>query len=119
VGSGDAEAEAWVERLVLPSDVDMRGWVGAGYGRCCMVAGGDMCARQLFDCQLVVPETFCLWWLLFLGNPLLGVRSLCRETNSKICVVVVPVPGPGLACHYRDPRGSIPDSERLRRPDAG
>jgi hypothetical protein len=30
--------------LVLPGDVDMRGWVGAGYGRCCMVGGGDMCA---------------------------------------------------------------------------
>jgi hypothetical protein len=105
VGSGDVEAEAGVEGFVLPGDADMRGWVCAGYGRCYMVAGGDMCARQLFDCQLVVPETFCPWWLLFLGNPLLGARSLCREINSKICAVVAPVPSPGLVCHCRGPGG--------------
>jgi hypothetical protein len=107
VGLGDAEAEAGVEGLVLPDGADMRGWVGAGYGRCCMVVdgGGDMCVRQLSGCQLVVPETFCPWWPLFPGSPLLGVRSLHRETNSKICVVVAPVPGPGLACHYRGPEG--------------
>jgi hypothetical protein len=48
VGAGDAEAEAGVEQLVLPDGADMRGWVGAGCGHCCMVVvvgGGDMCAR--------------------------------------------------------------------------
>jgi hypothetical protein len=105
VGLGDAGAEAGVEGLVLPDDADMRGWMGAGYGCCCMVGGGDMCARQLFDCWLVVPETFCLWWPLFLGNPLLGVCSLHYEINSKICTVAVPIPGPGLACHCRGPGG--------------
>jgi hypothetical protein len=80
----------------------MRGWVGAGYGRCCMVGGGDMCARQLFDCRLVVPETFYPWWPLFLGNPLLGVRSLRCETSSRICAVVAHVPGLGPVCLLRD-----------------
>jgi hypothetical protein len=107
VGSDDAEAEAGVEQLVLPDGADMRGWVGAGHGRCCMVVGGggDMCARQLFGCRLVVLETSCPWWPLFPGNPLLGVRNPRRETGSKICVVAAPVPGPGLACHCRDPGG--------------
>jgi hypothetical protein len=96
VGSGDADAEAGVERFVLPDGVDMRSWVGAGLGRCCMVVGGgdDMCARQLSGCRLVVPETSCPWWPLFLGNLLLGVRSPRHETNSIICAAVAPVPGP-------------------------
>jgi hypothetical protein len=105
VGLGDAEAEAGVGGLVLPDDADMRGWVGAGYGRCYMVGGGDKCARQLFDCRLVVSETFCPWWPLFQGNPLLGVRSLRRETSSRICTVVAPVPSPGPACRLRGPGG--------------
>jgi hypothetical protein len=107
VGSGDAEAEAGVGRFVLPDGVDMRGWVGAGRGHCCMVVGGhgDMCARQLSDCQLVVLETSCPWWLLFPGSPCLGVRCPRHETSSNICAVVVPVPGPGLACHCRGPGG--------------
>jgi hypothetical protein len=110
-----------VEERVLPDGADMRGWVGAGCGRCCMVVdgGGDMCARQLSSCRLVVPETSYPWWPLFPSNPLLGVRSLHRETNSKICAVVAPVPGPGLACHYCGPGGDILDSERLRRFGAG
>jgi hypothetical protein len=61
VGSGDAEAESGVGRLVLPHGVDMCGWVVAGHGRCCMVVGGgdDMCVRQLSSCRLVVLETSC------------------------------------------------------------
>ena len=83
-------------QLVPPGGVDMRGWVDAGRGRCCMVVGGggDMCARQLSGCRLVVPETFCLWWSLFLGNPLLYARSLRHKTGSNICAVVAPVPAP-------------------------
>jgi hypothetical protein len=117
VGLGDAEAEAGVERLVLPDGADMCGWVGAGRGRCCMVVGGgdDMCARQLSCCRLVVLEASCPWWPLFLGNPLLGVRSPRRETGSNICAVAAPVPGPGLACHCRGPGGDIPDGERPRQ----
>jgi hypothetical protein len=89
-----------VEQLVLPDGVDMRGWVGAGCGRCCVVVGGggDMCARQLSGCRLVVLDTSCLWWPLFPGNPLLGVRNPRRETGSKICAAAASVPGPGLAC---------------------
>jgi hypothetical protein len=107
VGSGDAEAEAGVEQLVLPDGADMRGWVGAGRGRCCMVVGGggDMCARQLSGCRLVVLETSYPWWPLFPGNPLLGVCNPRREIGSKIYVVAASVPGPSLACHCRDPRG--------------
>jgi hypothetical protein len=95
----------------------MRDWVDARRGRDCMAVGGgvDMCARQLFGCRLVVPETSCLWWPLFPGNPLLDARSLCHETGSKICAVVAPVPGPGHACHYRGPEGDSLDGERLRR----
>jgi hypothetical protein len=67
VGSGDAEAEAGVEQLVLLDEADMCGWVDAGRGRCCMVVvgGGGMCARQLSGCRLVVLETSCPWWPLF------------------------------------------------------
>jgi hypothetical protein len=121
VGSGGAEAEAGVEELVLHDGADMHGWVGVGCDRCCMVVdgGGDMCARQLSGCRLAVPETSCPWWPLFPGNPLLGVHSLRRETNSKICAVVAPVPGPSLVCCCRGLGGDIPDGERLRRPDAG
>jgi hypothetical protein len=82
VGSGDAEAKAGVEQLVLPDGADMRGWVGAGRGCCCMVVGGggDMCARQLSGCRLVVLETSCPWWPLFPVNPLLGVRNpRCKQ----------------------------------------
>jgi hypothetical protein len=46
VGSVDAEAGVGVVQLVPPGGTDMRGWVDAGRGRCCMVVGGgvDMCA---------------------------------------------------------------------------
>jgi hypothetical protein len=67
--------------------------------------GGDIYARQLFGCRLVVLETSCPWWPLFPGNPLLGVRNPRHETGSNICAVVAPVPGPNLACHCRGPRG--------------
>jgi hypothetical protein len=73
-----------------------------------VVGGGvDMCERQLFGCRLVVPKTFCSWWPLLPGNPSLGVCSLRHETGSSICVVVVPVPGPGHACHCRSLGGII------------
>jgi hypothetical protein len=103
----DAEAGAGVVQLVPPGGANMRGWADAGCGRCCMVVGGggDMCERKLSGCRLVVPETFCPWWPLFLGNPLLDVRSLRHETGSNICAVAAPIPGPGLACHFRGPGG--------------
>jgi hypothetical protein len=74
VGSGGAEAEARVEQLVLPDGADMRGWVDAGHGRCCMVVvgGGGMCARRLAGCRMAVLETSYPWWPLFPGNLLLG-----------------------------------------------
>jgi hypothetical protein len=107
VGSGDAEAEAGVEQLVLPDGADMCGWVDDGRGRCCMVVvgGGGMCARQLSGCQLVVLETSYPWRPLFSGNPSLGVRNPRRETGSKICAVAASIPGPVLACHCHGPRG--------------
>jgi hypothetical protein len=106
-GSVDAEAGAEVVRLVPPGGADMCGWVDVGCGRCCMVVGGgvDMCARQLSGCRLVVPETFCPWWPLFPGNPLLDACSLHHETGSNICAVDVPVLDPGLACHCCGPEG--------------
>jgi hypothetical protein len=110
-----------VVQLVPPDGADMRGWVDVGRGRCCMVVGGGdyMCARQLSGCRLVVLETSCPWWPLFPGNPLLGVRNPRHETGSNICVVAAPVPGPGLACHCRGPRGDIPDDEWPRQRGAG
>jgi hypothetical protein len=85
-----------------------------------VVGGGvDMCVRQLFGCRLVVPKTFCSWWPLLLGNPSLGACSLRHETGSSICVVVVPVPGPGHVCHCRSPGGDNIDGERPRRQGAG
>ena len=96
VGLVDAEAGVGVVRLVPPGDVDMHGWVDAGRVRGCMVVGGgvDMCARQLFGCRLVVPETSCPWWPLFPGNPSSGARSLRHKTGSNICAVAAPVPAP-------------------------
>jgi hypothetical protein len=83
--------------------------VDAERGRGCMVVGGgvDMCARQLLGCRLVVPETSCPWWPSFPGSPLLGARSLHRETGSKIYTAAVPVLDPDHACHCRDPGGII------------
>jgi hypothetical protein len=98
-----------VVRLVPPGGADMRGWVDAGRGRGCMVVDGgvDMCARQLFGCRLVVPETSCPWWPLFPGNPSSGARSLRHETGTNICTVAAPVTGPGHACHCRGSGGII------------
>jgi hypothetical protein len=109
VGLVDAEAGVGVVRLVPPDGADMRCWVDAGRGRGCMVVGGgvDKCARQLFGCGQVVPETSYPWWPSFPCNPSLGARSLHRETGSNICAVAAPVPGPGHACHCRGPRGII------------
>jgi hypothetical protein len=67
--------------------------------------GVDMCARQLFGCRLVVPETSCPCWPLFPGNLLLGAHSLHHETGNNICAVATPVPGLGHACHCRGPGG--------------
>jgi hypothetical protein len=83
--------------------------VDAERGHGCMVVGGgvDMCARQLLGCRLVAPETSCPWWPSFPGSPLLGARSLRRETGSKICAAVAPVLGPDHECHYRGPGGIV------------
>jgi hypothetical protein len=66
-----------------------------------------MCARQLLGCWLVAPRTSCPWWPSFLGSPLLGARSLRRETGSKICAAAAPVLGPDHGCHCRIPGGII------------
>jgi hypothetical protein len=97
VGLVDAEAGVGVVRLVPPGGADMRGWVDARRGRCCMVVGGgvDMCARPLFGCRLVVHETSCSWWPSFPGSPSSGACSLRHEIGSNICVVAALVPGPG------------------------
>jgi hypothetical protein len=107
VDSIDAEAGAGVVQLVPPDGANMRGWVDVGRGRRCMVVGGggDMYARQLSHCRVVALETSCPWWPLFLGNPLLGVCNPRHGIGSNICAVATPVPGPGLACHCRDPGG--------------
>jgi hypothetical protein len=52
-------------------------------------------------------------------NPLLGVCNLRHETGSNICAVAAPIPGPGLARHYRGPGGDSLDGERPRRGGAG
>jgi hypothetical protein len=108
-----------VVRLVPPGGADMCDWVDAGRGHGFMVVGGgvDMCARQLFGCRLVVPETSCPWWPLFPGNPSLGACSLRHETGSNICAVTVPIPG--HTCHCRGPEGDNLDGERPRWRGAG
>jgi hypothetical protein len=58
-------------------------------------------------CRLVAPETSCLWWPSFPGSPLLGARSLRRETSSKICAAVAPVLGPDHELRCRGPGGVI------------
>jgi hypothetical protein len=79
--------------------------VDAERGRGCMVVGVvDKCARQLLGCRLVAPETSYLWWPSFPGSPLLGARSLRRETSSKICAAVAPVLGPDHEFRCRGPR---------------
>jgi hypothetical protein len=110
-GVGSGGAEAGVEQLVLPDGADMRGWVDAGHGRCCMVVvvGGGMCARRLAGCRLAVLETSYPWWPLFLGNLLLGARNPRHETGSKICVVATPVLGPRPLVPLPRPLGDIPD----------
>jgi hypothetical protein len=87
VGSVDAEAGAWVVQLVPPGGADMRGWVDAGRGRCCMVVVGgvDMCARQLSSCRLVMLETSYHWWPLFLAIPC-WVRAVLAMKRAVISV---------------------------------
>jgi hypothetical protein len=73
-----------------------------------MVVGDvDMCARQLLGYRLVAPETSSPWWPSFPGSPWLSVRSLCRETGSKICAAAAPVLGPDHEFRYRSPGGII------------
>jgi hypothetical protein len=80
--------------------------VERGHG--CMVVGDvDMCVRQLLGCRLVAPETSCPSWPSFPGSPSLDARSLCRETDSKICAVVAPVLGLDHKFHCRGPGGII------------
>jgi hypothetical protein len=66
-----------------------------------------MYGRQLLGCRRVVPGTSCPWWPSFPGSPLLGARSLRRETGSKICAAATPVLGPDHTCHCRGPGGII------------
>jgi hypothetical protein len=95
-------------RFVPPGGVGMRGAVEAERGRGCMVEGVvDMFARQLLGCRLVAPESSCLWWPSFPGSILLGARSLCRGTSSKIYAAAAPVLGPDHEFRCRDPGGIL------------
>jgi hypothetical protein len=117
VDLGDAEAEAEVEDLVLPDGAGTRGWVGAGPARCCkvVVGGGGMCARRLSGCRLAVLWTSCPRWPSFLHSLLLGARSPCHETGSRICAATASIPGLSLWCHYHGLGRDIPDSEWFLR----
>jgi hypothetical protein len=48
-----------------------------------------------------VLSTFCPWWPWSPDNPLLGVRSLRRETRSRICAAAVFICGLFLLCLCR------------------
>jgi hypothetical protein len=57
--------------------------------------------------QFVLPDARDIMSLVafVFGHPWLGVGSPRHETSSNIYAVVAPVPGPGTACHCRDPGG--------------
>jgi hypothetical protein len=104
-----------------PLDGDgIHDWVGVGFVRCGMVAGGIVgggrCARRLIGCQLDGLWAFCPWWPWSLGNPWWGVCSLHRETGSKIFVTV----GLGLCpfllcCCHGFERGTPSGEQCLQR----
>jgi hypothetical protein len=97
------------------------GWVGDGFARCGMVAGGiaggDKYVRQLVGCRLAEFWPLCIWWIWFLGSPWWGVRSLHRGTGSKIFVTAVPGLCLFLLCCCRSfaMRGTPDDELCLRR----
>jgi hypothetical protein len=104
---GDAEVV-----VVEPAPLDgagKRGWVDAGFAHCGRVAGDGMCVRRPSGCRLVVLWTFCPWWPWSLDNPLLGVRSLHRETSNRICAAIVSVCDLFLLRRCRGLRGGIPN----------
>jgi hypothetical protein len=92
------DAEAVVVEPALLDGAGTRGWVDAGLSRCCRVvgSGGGMCVRRPSGCRLAVLWTFCPWWLVFLDNPLLGARSPCHKTDSRICTAAASVLGLSL-----------------------
>jgi hypothetical protein len=95
VDLGDAEVKADVVELALPDGAGTRDWVDPRRARCCKVASGDggMYARRLSSCRLAVLWTSYPWWPSFLGNLLLGARSLCHETDSRIGVAATSILG--------------------------
>ena len=108
--------------VVRPAPLDgagRRGWVDDGVAPCGRVAVDDMCARRPSSCRLVVLWTFYPWWPWFSDNPLLGVRSLRRETRSRICAAPVSVRGLFLWCRCRGLGGGVPDDRWSLRLAAG
>jgi hypothetical protein len=111
-----------VEAVVVgpgPLGAGKRGWVDAGFALCGRVAVDGMCALLPSGCRSVVLWTFCLWWPWSPNNPLLGERSLCRETNNRIYAAIVSVRGLFPLCRSRGPGGGIPDDGWLLRLAAG
>jgi hypothetical protein len=109
------DGEAVVVEPALLDGASTRGWVDAGFTHCGRVASGGMCARRPSGCRLVVLCTFCPWWPWFLDNPLLGARTPCHETYSRICAAAASVFDLSLWCHCRALGGGIPDDERSLR----
>ena len=105
VGGGGVVDFGDVEAVVVgpaPLGAGKRGWVDAGFAHCGRVVVDGMCALLPSGCRSVVLWTFCLWWPWSPDNPLLGERSLCRETNNRICAAVVSVCGLFLLRHCHD-----------------
>jgi hypothetical protein len=98
VDFGDAEAVVVGPR---PLGADKRGWVDAGFARCGRVVVDGLCALLPSSCRPVELWTFCLWWPWSPNNPLLGERSLRRETYNRICTAAVSGRGlfPLFHCH--------------------
>jgi hypothetical protein len=113
VGGCGAKGLGYAEAVeVEPAPLDgagKRGWVDVVFVRCGMVVGDGKCARRPSGCRLVVLWTFCPWWPWSPDNPLLGVRSLRRETSNKICAAAVFVRCLFLLCRCRGLGWGIPD----------